>query len=452
MKNRSILLLLLLAVVFSFPSLSAAGDVQSRFDVNIGGFVKFDAGWGNQGVGADYGFSQRKSGPTKNILDEYGNFYMASGESRFNFLIKGPDAWGAKTWAFIEADFRAVSGGVSTSYGSLGLRHAFMRFDWASDSLLIGNYWAPWNYFPALPVIGFNVLGNMKQVRDPQIKYTHTWAKDFDTAFAILYPTKAMNSVNGQNLVDDFSRSLLPHFTGNVQWKGDQLGKIGPFKLTLGAGGFIGQENVTYATSGGRGATVTSTTVATGGVLPNSATATGTAANFDDQGVLSWVGNVYAYIPIIPEKQEGNKGGALSVMGGIFYGSNFPLYLGPFALGSADRYGYNNTAPFDYVAPTLYQWWSGAVYYFTDQVYLSGAFGQSKANMSHALRASNPNFPMVVNTYLMDLTYDVTSAVRLGLEGTYLYTRYAGPGTGTATGVRDYGKLTTVRAAAWYFF
>jgi hypothetical protein len=44
---------------------------------------------------------------------------MSGAETRFNFLIKGPDLWGAKTSAFIEGDFRGTSTG--NQYGGFQL-------------------------------------------------------------------------------------------------------------------------------------------------------------------------------------------------------------------------------------------------------------------------------------------------------------------------------------------
>ena len=51
-----------------------------------------------------------------NQAAEYGNFYSYGGETRLNFLVKGPDGWGAKTMAFIEGDFRGeqATGGSSS--------------------------------------------------------------------------------------------------------------------------------------------------------------------------------------------------------------------------------------------------------------------------------------------------------------------------------------------------
>jgi hypothetical protein len=66
----------------ALPAISLAGSATSRWDLAIGGYVKLDMGYADQGVGADYSTAQRGSyNGNQNIDDEYGNFYMASGEA-----------------------------------------------------------------------------------------------------------------------------------------------------------------------------------------------------------------------------------------------------------------------------------------------------------------------------------------------------------------------------------
>ena len=173
-------LLVVLVLLLAVPAVSFAGSATSRFDLTIGGFVKMDVGYANQGVGGDYVFAQRSSSSsTKNILDEYNNFYMASGETRLNFLVKGPDAWSAKTSAFIEGDVRGGAG-AAASYGLFQLRHAFLKFDWPESSLLIGQTWQSWGLLPCFCLLGFNELGPfLRGVREPQITYTQSFGKDW---------------------------------------------------------------------------------------------------------------------------------------------------------------------------------------------------------------------------------------------------------------------------------
>ncbi|HBA54116.1 MAG TPA: hypothetical protein DCZ04_06595, partial [Syntrophorhabdus aromaticivorans] len=170
-----------LALLLAVPALSFAGSATSKWDVTIGGYVKFDMGYMDQShQGADYVVAARSSyRGTKNIADEYGNFYSAGGETRLNFLIQGPEGWGAKTSAFIEGDFSGRTSG--DGYGAFSLRHAFMKMQWANDSLTIGHTWQRWGLMPSFAnvLLAWNMLGAFqKGGRQPQIMWEHKFNKN----------------------------------------------------------------------------------------------------------------------------------------------------------------------------------------------------------------------------------------------------------------------------------
>ena len=102
-------LVLFVAVMLALPAMSYAGSASSRWDLTIGGMVKFDLMYADQALTPEVTFAERKSDTRESSRDEYGALTWASGESRLNFLVKGPDTWGAKTSAFIEGDFRRAS-------------------------------------------------------------------------------------------------------------------------------------------------------------------------------------------------------------------------------------------------------------------------------------------------------------------------------------------------------
>ncbi len=88
-------LLVLFAVSLILPVLCNAGSVSSRYDVTFGGFVKFDLGFTSQNGNADASTAARSSTSSRKVLaDEYGNTFMSGGETRFNFLVKGPASGG----------------------------------------------------------------------------------------------------------------------------------------------------------------------------------------------------------------------------------------------------------------------------------------------------------------------------------------------------------------------
>jgi len=132
----------------------AAAFAAAEF--SLGGFIKLDAMWdSNNTTGKNI-----NAVPVRNndVSGNHGRLKFTAQGSRFNFTIKGPDLWGAKTSGFIEMDFDAAESGAN--YGASGgyingvafggasnsytprLRHAMFRFNWATSELLFGQYWS----------------------------------------------------------------------------------------------------------------------------------------------------------------------------------------------------------------------------------------------------------------------------------------------------------------------
>jgi len=114
--------------------------------------------------------------PKKPKYDSQGNdlnknlqLNMLSLQSRVGSKIQGPDAFGAKTSALIEADFF----GTAEEYKNLlRIRHAYMSLKWEKTTLLMGMYWHPLftpECFPS--VIGFGAAVPYNPLnRSPQIR------------------------------------------------------------------------------------------------------------------------------------------------------------------------------------------------------------------------------------------------------------------------------------------
>lgn len=443
-----------LALFLAIPAISFAGSATSRWDVTIGGYIKFDMGYSFQAQGADYYKAERGSnGIYDNFADEYGNFFSAGGETRLNFLIKGPDGWGAKTMGFIEGDFRGGSG-----YGEFTLRHAFMRMQWENDTLTLGHTWQKWGLLPSFAntILGWNMLGAfLKGLRQPQIMWDHKFNKNWGFSFGVISPTNTLGTAGGATKVDSFTLSEYPFFEGEITWTSDACGKIGPWQMLFGLSGFYGWERQTYAS-----AYVTSPTYVCGpaGCVP------GTPARntvwWDDKLETAWGAAFKGFIPIIPEK-KGNKAGALSVSGILFMTQNPSWYLGPLSVGA---YNTGILGP-NYKYPHLFGGWGQVSYFFTNNFYITGWYGQMEYNYSTRYKNATNAAGAYVNNdrvqretqYIVNLSYDVNPAMRLGLEWDYIYTKYANfgnpiPGSaGLLFADRD-GKQNAVRIGAWYFF
>jgi hypothetical protein len=154
-------LIIVIALLLALPAVSFAGSATSRWDMTIGGFVKVDAGWSNQNTGAalDSYFADRLDrSPNRSAANQSGSFGMAAGQTSLNFLVKGPDAWGAKTSAFIQATFtgQTTNGGqAGTRMGTATLFLAYMDFDWANTKLTVGQAWQSWGFLPTFNILGF---------------------------------------------------------------------------------------------------------------------------------------------------------------------------------------------------------------------------------------------------------------------------------------------------------
>jgi hypothetical protein len=459
------LIILAVAGLLAFPVMSYAGSATSRWDLTIGGYVKMDLVWADQYANPDITFAARNSGTSTSSQDKYNALTWAAGESRLNFLVKGPDTWGAKSSAFIEFDFR-VGDVTSTdsatrsqlnSYGVASLRHAFMKFDWPTVSLIIGQTWTPPVLLTAWYVLGFNELEQFnKGVRRPEIMVSWMATKNFTVDFAVVAPynTDKYAGTGGSTLAnglanDDFARSQIPDLMTELTYATDALGKIGAWKLQFGLGGLYGQEKPIDPSANGPTTFVTA----------NAPTAGFWSANgFDSDTVDRWMASFKTYIPIIPERAPGKLGGSLAFAMSAFTGQNLRAYTNAAGLQSAMVSYDRNPAvnQIDAVAPVATGGWSQLLYYLTDTVWLGGYYGQTKVSLSQARKnsfstatASSLGTVERAQLYIFNVVYDPSPAVRLGLEYSYLQTHYA-------KSIRPFldsdGNTNTVRFAAQYFF
>ena len=130
---------------------------------------------------------------------KHGRLKFTAQGSRFNFTIKGPDLWGAKTTGFIEMDFdsaerrrlptRAFT--ASNSY-TPRLRHAMFRFNWPTSELLFGQYWSMFcEYYAESAEDGPLQMTGTPTARLAQIRFTQKFLSDWTVAGLIGDPNQA---------------------------------------------------------------------------------------------------------------------------------------------------------------------------------------------------------------------------------------------------------------------
>lgn len=410
-----------------------AGTATSRWDAHIGGMVKFDYGHTSQAVGPDSDFAQRRSGPqAENALDETGSQFWTAGETRLNLRVEGPPAWTGRTSAFVEGDFRGEFS--NSSEGTFNLRHAYMKIDWARTALLIGQTWQPWGISPHLRLLKYDENGPWNRgVRIPQITLRQRVSNNLSLTGGIAGPSNVLGSGQVKNTVNNNTTTDWPDLTGELLWKTERHGKIGYRPLEFGVGGFIGSRKTEYNRV--TGSPVQDQPVSSPEGVPG--------GSFGYETLLAWGLSVRGFVPVIPDKKAGHRAGSLAFLFAAFAGQNMMDYI---AIGT-DPYN-RNGVPADFKASTVAGGWAQLVYYLTDKVSVSGQAAHAVSNMSRIHRANQPNAVHKADRYLINVIYDINAAIRLGMEGSYVYTAYAAP----VSGLADRGSFYSIRFAAYYFF
>jgi hypothetical protein len=444
---------LFVAVMLALPAVSFAGSATSRWDMTLGGYVKFDLVYSTQAVGVDNRVAAVSSkGGFDREKDETDSLTWGSAETRLNWLVKGPEAWGAKTSAFVEGDFRAASPSRgTTNNGEFGLRHAYLKLDWATTSLLVGHTWQAWGMTPTLNILAFaEEHFNKGATRVPQIRLTQKFG-GFAVAVAAQSPYDVLTTNNVGT--DPRANSLIPDLVLDFSYGSTACGKIGPFGLKVGVGGFWGKDKYMYRTAAG--------------------------ASIDDETVDRYGAGLYWFVPVIPEKKEGDKAMALAFTGQLFAGKGMATYLPGYTNPgqTAGSYGtftsfpgaYNranhaliianptNAPAFD---PAYYMTnggWVQATFYFTNKLFTNVVYGAEYNRVSSAFKAARTaaaeaGVPERIQNFVVNVMYDVNPAIRFGVEYDWVNTTYAFNKTATGALNNNKGDFSSIRVGAYYFF
>lgn len=448
--------IIVLALLLALPVLSYAGSATSKWDLVVGGRVKVDMGYNTQAQGPAVAYAQPGSkGANDWANDETGNFFMGAAETALNFLIKGPDAWGAKTMAFIEGDF---SGNWSRdNYGDFNLAFAFIRLDWANTSIEFGQKPTTFGFLPTWSGNLFNLYGgttfNKGTPPSMQLMVEQRFAKNWAVKIGVINAgdVQGRNDVNsyGPTRVTNFSKSETPFVGGDITYSTDACGKVGIWKMLFSVGGFYGSEKKQYGPG----------TTGVGWV--------------NDEDVDSWLIEAKAVIPIIPEKKENKKNALLIALSG-FTAQNPDSHLNTPMLGAVS---YFRGGTWDASAPVVSGGFGHIQYYITNNLYLNGYYGYYKQNWSKA-RERERNSEKYITGYfnvpgvgdfatygdrqvgvnrvrsnqhiIANIMYDVNPALRIGFEYANIHTQWT---SSSYSGNYDnHGTNHQFRVGAFYFF
>ncbi len=174
----------LLLIAIALISLSAIAQ-EKKFDVKFKGFVKTDFFVDTRDV-VDAREGHFNLYPKAENLDAAGkdinsipstNFLAI--QSRIGIILSGPNAFGAKTSGYLEADFFGNANGNFDDVNGFRLRHAFAKLTWKSNQLLMGQYWHPMFVTDCFPgTVSFNTGVPFQPFsRNPQIRFTQSLGK-----------------------------------------------------------------------------------------------------------------------------------------------------------------------------------------------------------------------------------------------------------------------------------
>jgi hypothetical protein len=230
----------IIAALFLVPILMMGQQEEKKFGISFNGFVKNDFFWDSrQTVDAREGHFYLY--PANELLDENGEDINA--RPHFNFLsiqtrlrgdITGPDVLGAKTSAAIEGEF---FGHTDPDINGFRLRHAYIKLNWKTTELLMGQYWHPMFITASYPAtVNFNTgVPFLPFSRNPQIRLTQSFGgfKAYLTALSqVDFKSTGPDGSNAKYL----RNTAVPAFNLNLEYHYDNSDG---FKFLIGVAGGI---------------------------------------------------------------------------------------------------------------------------------------------------------------------------------------------------------------------
>jgi hypothetical protein len=176
MKKSILTLLLLTAGVLQ----SHSQETDPTWGIKLTGFVKNDIFYDTRQSSASNGLREGhfylfpddiSNDIFGNDLNANSSLHMLSIQSRIKGDITGPEAFGAKTSGLIEAEFFGTS---ESDLNGFRLRHAYVKLDWKTTTLLTGQYWHPMFPMESFPgTVSFNTGAPFTPFsRNPQVRLT----------------------------------------------------------------------------------------------------------------------------------------------------------------------------------------------------------------------------------------------------------------------------------------
>jgi hypothetical protein len=388
------------AAVFLFVVSSGAAfaaPVENKFDMKIGGYVKLDYAHQSSKLGVPLTVVPPLDTAVAANQDES---IFSARQSRLNFSVTGPDFNGAKTSAFVEADFYGA--GSNNENADLRMRHAYGLLKWENTQLLFGQFWdifGPGN----MSTVDFRtgaLTGAPNNPRVPQVRLTHTFKLSDSNSLMVIagLQNPVQNYAPNPNAAN-FSGSM-PNVAGQVVFTSKALGVAPGYwgmpmrPLTFGVFGLYGESEIEGA---------------------------------DDIDVSGY--GAFTFVPVLKSSDGKGRAMTLSFEGQVYGAEGLSVQGATAAMVNANgdaAKGYGGYAQF--------------IFHPTQQLGLTAGYGRRQITDSqdYAATAEKFNDMLYVNAH-----YDVNPAVRFATEFQRLETELRNGTTGDAD---------IFRVSAMYFF
>lgn len=235
---------LALALALGLTAAAAPAAAQSdkpapAFGISFSGFVKTDVFYDTRQTTSvrEGHFLLFPKGPS---LDPGGadtnaqpSFHILSIQTRLAGRITGPDALGAKTSAFLETEFFGTS---DADINGFRLRHAYLKLNWPSSELMIGQFWHPMFVTESFPdVVSFDTGAPFQPFnRSPQVRFTRTFGRVSLAATALAQRDFTSTGPEGASSVY-LRNAALPEFNLKLQYAARNDGRKTETVAGLGA-------------------------------------------------------------------------------------------------------------------------------------------------------------------------------------------------------------------------
>src|SRR5512143_3789733 len=205
------------------PALRAqAGAKPPAFSLAMSGFVKTDIFYDSRQTTSiregHYLLFPKGPAPGPDGVDANarGQFNILSIQTRVAAKATGPDALGAKTSAYIEAEFFGTS---EADLNGLRLRHGYVKLNWPRTELMVGQFWHPLFVTECFPdVVSFNTGAPFQPFnRSPQVRVTQAFGRLSLAATALAQRDFTSNGPDGASSIY-LRNAALPELNLKLQF------------------------------------------------------------------------------------------------------------------------------------------------------------------------------------------------------------------------------------------